>query len=271
MVKNTKKFKNHPGKPAGIQTGIEESGDKLLQTVYNTFDVVEEAKEKLLEVLMADDLMANPRHEQYMKELLAKKCTCKWLNQQQFKQPLQQQQQPEVPMVDLNQPPLQSPSIFQPKYMPVITSQLGQTFYLISAPMMAPQTKENELVEALQSLDTGANQQSNPKQEQAGDRCVFCCKTHHKYQLFCPLLKLLHPHKIWRIAQKNGIACHMCLGINHDVKTCDATKNGLKKCSIKDDQGFVCGQPHCRYLHQVFYQKEPNELEQSEPFNYIED
>ena len=91
MIRSPKKFNTQPVKPAAMQFNREEFGDNMLQAVYNTFDVLEEAKEKCLEVLMADDLMANPKHEQYMKELLAKRCTCKYFeDQQQFKQPLQQ-------------------------------------------------------------------------------------------------------------------------------------------------------------------------------------
>ena len=76
-----------------------EYGDKLLQAVYDTFDVVEEAREKCLEVLTTDDLAANPKYEQYMRDLLGKRCTCERMHQkyfedqQRFEQHLQQQAQ----------------------------------------------------------------------------------------------------------------------------------------------------------------------------------
>ena len=241
----------HFAREEGGITMSREYGDKLLQTVYNTLDVVEEARDECLEVLMADVLMKNPKHEHYIRDLLEKQCTCKRLNQKYFKN--QQQGQP------LLQPP-SVVSIPQPQYMPGMASQLGQPVYFIGAPMMTPQPMEIESMGACQtpklSLNTGPNQQEN--QKQAGNRCVFCDKAHHRYQLFCPVLKILQPHKIWRIVKKNGITCHMCLGIDHDLKSCEAIKNGsLKKCSIQDDQGIVCGQLHCRFLHQ-FNQKEPS-------------
>ena len=99
--------------------------------------------------------------------------------------------------------------------------------------------------------DEGTSKDNQNNQKQAGN-CVFCLKkTHHKYQLFCPALKSMHPGKVWKIAKKNGITCKMCLGVDHNARSCEGIKKGsLKKCSIKDDQGKVCGQFHNRFLHQ---------------------
>ena len=99
--------------------------------------------------------------------------------------------------------------------------------------------------------DEGTSIDNQNNQKQAGN-CVFCLKkTHHKYQLFCPALKSMHPGKVWKIAKKNGITCKMCLGVDHNARSCEGVKKGsLKKCSIKDDQGKVCGQFHNRFLHQ---------------------
>ena len=89
-------------------------------------------------------------------------------------------------------------------------------------------------------------------QEQAGSRCVFCTRSHHKYQLLCQALKTLQPKEIWPIMIKNGIKCQMCLCPGHNTRECEPTRNGiLKRCSIKDDQDDVCGKFHCRFLHEA--------------------
>ena len=90
-----------------------EYGDKLLQAVDDAFDVVEEAREKCLEVLTADDLVANPKYEQYMKDMLARRCTCERMHQKYFEDQQkfeQYRQQPqEVHQVHLNGSFLQPP------------------------------------------------------------------------------------------------------------------------------------------------------------------
>ena len=493
-----------------------EYGDKLLQAVDDAFDVVEEAREKCLEVLTADDLVANPKYEQYMKDMLARRCTCERMyqkyfeDQQKFEQYRQQPQ--EVHQVDSNKPLYQPPPMIampQPPYIPIIsrpppvmTPQLGQTLHFGGVPMMPPPptghqptrafqiyndqspipphtgpsvaqeqsfyqpikfklkeelsvidhfdgTKPQEYLrfrvqwrnlhdkmekthlseldkfnalrkviggDARDLIDTkypgyesykrsidkldrtyydpslhlrgvikslaetnlmkdthdsllqgfnrlkdirddlehadlskeqlkglffiSANEKNlsegtwqewqkmlnNPKNpenpmecfnsdalltaintarknaqrrqgiigkhssieqkpklrstlygayntttgpiqqenQQAGNSCVFCSRPHHKYQLYCRVLKTLQPDEIWRIVKKNGITCYMCLCIDHDTKSCEATNNGkLKRCNIKDDEGNVCGKFHCRFLHKV-NQKEPTQPEHSE-------
>ena len=93
-----------------------------------------------------------------------------------------------------------------------------------------------------------------PPQKQArtvNGRCVFCTKTPHIYQLWCPGLKNMSPDEVWTTMRKNKIFCQMCLGLGHKQNECEATKEGrLKKCSIKNDRGEECSKLHCRFLHQ---------------------
>ena len=93
-----------------------------------------------------------------------------------------------------------------------------------------------------------------PPQKQArtvNGRCVFCTKTPHIYQLWCPGLKNMSPDEVWATMRKNKIFCQMCLGLGHKQNECEATKEGrLQKCSIKNDRGEECSKLHCRFLHQ---------------------
>ena len=95
---------------------------------------------------------------------------------------------------------------------------------------------------------------SNQNQARTQDgKCVFCKSKPHKYQLFCPKLKVMTPDVIWKIAQKKGISCRMCLGLGHVTKNCEASKNGeLIKCSIENQNGELCNGWHCRFLHWNF-------------------
>ena len=95
---------------------------------------------------------------------------------------------------------------------------------------------------------------SNQNQARTQDgKCVFCKSKPHKYQLFCPKLKVMTPDIIWKIAQKKGISCRMCLGLGHVTKNCEASKNGeLIKCSIENQNGELCNGWHCRFLHWNF-------------------
>ena len=111
-------------------------------------------------------------------------------------------------------------------------------------------------------------------QKQAGSSCVFCDRrSHHQYQLFCSGLKKLRPEEIWKIMKKHGIDCSMCLCPGHDTRDCEATKkNILKRCSIKNPQGEICGKFHCkflcRFLHRTVETERPTESKESKSTNH---
>ena len=92
----------------------------------------------------------------------------------------------------------------------------------------------------------------NTHQQAQGPKstCVFCGQKPHRYQLYCPQLKKMQPTDIYRIMQKAGIECQMCLGLSHRTKNCPAMTDGyLKKCNIVED-GVECGKYHARALHE---------------------
>ena len=60
-------------------------GDKLLKEVYDTYDIMEEARLKCLEVLTENDRMNNPKYDQYLRDRLAKKCECQRVHNEYFK------------------------------------------------------------------------------------------------------------------------------------------------------------------------------------------
>ena len=106
------------------------------------------------------------------------------------------------------------------------------------------------------STSTDQNSPTTSTQDQArtkDGKCVFCKKTPHKYQLYCPkVMKGMTPNVIWKIAQENKIKCQMCLGTEHTTDNCEAFDRGvLKKCSMKKENGEQCNEKHCRFLHGV--------------------
>ena len=60
-------------------------GDNLLKEVYDTYDIMEEARLKCLEVLTENDRMNNPKYDQYLRDRLAKKCECQRVHNEYFK------------------------------------------------------------------------------------------------------------------------------------------------------------------------------------------
>ena len=90
----------------------------------------------------------------------------------------------------------------------------------------------------------------SPYMQQAhgpNDTCVFCKKGMHRYQILCPNLKKLQPNEIRRFMKDYNIQCEMCLGINHEAKSC---RRDMKKCSVKTN-GSECRANHCRLLHSI--------------------
>ena len=90
----------------------------------------------------------------------------------------------------------------------------------------------------------------SPYMQQAhgpNDTCVFCKKGMHRYQILCPTLKKLQPNEIRRFMKDYNIQCEMCLGINHEAKSC---RRDMKKCSVKTN-GSECRANHCRLLHSI--------------------
>ena len=87
-------------------------------------------------------------------------------------------------------------------------------------------------------------------QAHVNGKCVFCGLAPHKYQLYCPKLKILKPDQIETIMKKHLINCYLCLGTNHRTHFCEAFKEGrLKKCGIIEKSKEKCNRMHCRYLH----------------------
>ena len=91
--------------------------------------------------------------------------------------------------------------------------------------------------------------QIQPQTNEHNDKCIFCQKKRHRYQLHCQQLRKMTPNQIYRVMTSSGINCQMCLNLGHKTKNCPATKEGLrKKCHIKED-GKECQKYHCMYLH----------------------
>ena len=81
------------------------------------------------------------------------------------------------------------------------------------------------------------------------DKCIFCNKKSHRYQLYCKQLKKMTPNQIYKVMTTFGINCKMCLEPGHKTKNCQATTKGLlRKCPVKED-GKECQKYHYMYLH----------------------
>ena len=96
------------------------------------------------------------------------------------------------------------------------------------------------------------NQEAKATQKQArfkNGSCVFCKQNPHKYQLYCPKLKMMKPEEIWETMEQNGIRCSMCLGAGHQTIHCKATNDGILKPCMKKVGGKTCGKYHCGFLH----------------------
>ena len=86
-------------------------GDDLLKEVYNTYDIMEEARLKCLEVLTEKDRIENQKYDQYLRDKLAKKCECQRLHNEYFKS--KQTLKPQTLIFDTPLKPQNSISQFQ--------------------------------------------------------------------------------------------------------------------------------------------------------------
>ena len=86
-------------------------GDDLLKEVYNTYDIMEEARLKCLEVLTEKDRIENQKYDQYLRDKLAKKCECQRIHNEYFKS--KQTLKPQTLIFDTPLKPQNSISQFQ--------------------------------------------------------------------------------------------------------------------------------------------------------------
>ena len=92
-------------------------GDKLLNEVYDTYDIMEDARHQCLEVLTENDRLNNPRYDQYLRDKLGKKCECQRIHHQYYKN-LQKSHimKPQTLLYDTPlKPPIMSPQFHHPK------------------------------------------------------------------------------------------------------------------------------------------------------------